>query len=142
MWHIFYTKHELYFFYFFFISSLIFKKRFLSKLKDTVSVSDKLGYIYWFAVLTTISCGFATGVYTTVKNRREMIENCQNKYRLYEEFWRRNSIGVPVDEIPWLANGDNRTDPIDIIFSRDTLHGLAEVNDLMYRIDFLDRILT
>lgn len=60
--------------------------RFEQELKETVTLSDRLGYIYWFAVLTTISCGFATGIYVTIINRTAMVQSCQQKFEALDDF--------------------------------------------------------
>lgn len=61
--------------------------RFIEAVAETTNLSDKLGYIYWFAVLVTISCGGATGVFMTMKNKHEMTIICQQKYEFYEKYW-------------------------------------------------------
>lgn len=68
------------------LPSSVHWKRFENQLRETVKWSDRLGYVYWFAVLTTISCGFATGVYVTITNRTAMIESCQQKLHVLEDF--------------------------------------------------------
>lgn len=96
-----------------------------------MSLSDKLGYIYWFAVLTTISCGCATGIYMTLTNKMAMVNSCQEKYELYEQFIQRNHIAF--EQVPWQIE-DNET-----IFSRNTLDGHDEINELEMRINYFDR---
>lgn len=56
---------------------------FKAALKDCVSTSDRIGYIYWFFVLITISCGGATGVFVTYKNRTAMERVCTDKLDYY-----------------------------------------------------------
>lgn len=101
--------------------------RFLEDLEKTVSLSDKLGFVYWFAVLTTISCGCATGVYVTLTNESAMVQSCQEKYQLYEHFAAKNQIVF--QPVP----GDNKT-----LFERNTLKGHDEINDLAWRIGFFE----
>lgn len=113
----------------------------MEQLKKTVNISDKLGYIYWFAVLTTISFGCMTGIYETLKNRNEMIDSCQAKYESYEHFWLRNNVTVPINTVPWTIDNGNKTNQMDSIFEREELHGLAEIYDLMHRIDVLDHLI-
>lgn len=96
-----------------------------------MNLSDKLGYIYWFAVLTTISCGCATGVYVTLTNKNAMVQSCQEKYEIYENFMFRHQIEF--DEVPWKIE-ENGT-----IFSRNTLNGHDEINEIAQRIGFFDR---
>lgn len=105
--------------------------RFLDNLDKTVSLSDKLGFVYWFAVLTTISCGCATGVYVTLTNKSAMVKSCQEKYDLYENFIESNRIDL--DQVPWPLV-DNGT-----IFTRNTLKGLDEINDLAWRINYFEQ---
>lgn len=47
-------------------------------------MSNRIGYVYWFSVLVTISFGFATGVFITHQNKMEMIETCNEKISFYE----------------------------------------------------------
>lgn len=56
---------------------------FQAELKDCVSTSDRIGYIYWFFVLITISCGGATGAFVTYKNRVAMERVCADKFDYY-----------------------------------------------------------
>lgn len=53
-------------------------------MKSTVTMSDLIGYVYWFSVIVTISFGCATGVFVTLKNRKEMILSCDEKLSFYE----------------------------------------------------------
>lgn len=46
-------------------------------------MSDRIGYIYWFFVLITISFGGATGVFVTLKNRNAMDTVCRSKLDFY-----------------------------------------------------------
>lgn len=61
--------------------------RFIEAVTATVNRSDKLGYIYWFAVLVTITCGGVTGIFMTLKNKHDMTIVCQQKHELYETYW-------------------------------------------------------
>lgn len=97
----------------------------------TVSLSDKLGFVYWFAVLTTISCGCATGVYMTLTNKSAMVKSCQEKYEFYENLIGRNRIDL--DQVPW-TRVDNGT-----IFTRHSLKGHDEINDLAWRINYIEQ---
>lgn len=83
------------------------------------------------AVLTTISCGFATGIYVTVTNKSAMVKSCQEKYEMYEDYLLAKQIKI--DPAPWMV-GENST-----IFSRQTLKGHDEINDLVLRIEFFDQ---
>lgn len=109
----------------------IIAKRFLDDLDNTISMSDKLGLVYWVAVLTTISCGFATGIYVTLTNKSAMVKSCQQKYELYEDFLLSKQIQF--DQVPWIF-GENET-----VFSRQTLKGRDEIDDLVLRIEFFDQ---
>lgn len=91
-----------------------------------------LGYVYWFAVLTTISCGCTTGIYVTLTNKSAMITSCQEKYRFYENFILNN--GIEIDEVPWMLIDNNHT-----IFERSVLKGHSEITDLAWRIGYLQR---
>lgn len=51
----------------------------------TITLSDRIGYVYWFSVLVTIHFGFATGVFVTHQNKMEMIETCHEKILFYEQ---------------------------------------------------------
>lgn len=105
-------------------------RRFLDDLDKTVTLSDKLGFVYWFAVLTTISCGCATGIYVTLTNRNEMVKSCQTKYEQYADLIARHQIDV--GEVPWKLT-ENGT-----IFSRNALKGLDEIDDLAWRINYFE----
>lgn len=124
---------EIWPFYFHFNTNQFqnFNFRFLDNLNNTVSLSDKLGYIYWFAVLTTISCGCATGIYVTLTTRNAMVQSCQEKYEIYENFILRHQIEL--GDVPWVIE-ENGT-----IFSRQTFTGHDEINDLAQRINFIDQ---
>lgn len=63
------------------------KFRFSEAIAETVNLSDKLGYVYWFAVLVTITCGGATGIFTTLKNKHDMTIICRQKHEFYETYW-------------------------------------------------------
>lgn len=108
-----------------------FIKRYLENLENTVNLSDKLGYIYWFAVMTTLSCGCATGVYVTLTNRNAMVQSCQEKYEMYETFILRNQIYFT--EVPWTIE-ENST-----LFSHQTQNGHDEINELEMRINHFDK---
>lgn len=110
---------------------LKFVKRFLNDLKQTVKWSDMLGYVYWFAVLSTISCGCATGIYVTLTNKNTMAINCQEKYQFFEEFITKN--GIEIDQVPW-ALIDNGT-----IFTRNKLKSNSEITDLAWRIRYFEQ---
>lgn len=56
---------------------------FNKSLRQCVSTSDRIGYIYWFFVLITISCGGATGIFVTYKNRVAMERICTDKLDYY-----------------------------------------------------------
>lgn len=105
-----------------------FVLRFLNELKQTIKWSDILGYGYWFAVLSTISCGCATGVYVTLTNKSAMIASCQEKYQFYEEFIASN--GIKIDKVPWKLI-DNGT-----FFTRNKLKGNSEIMEFVERIGY------
>lgn len=48
-----------------------------------VDVSDKIGYIYWVAVLTTISFGCVTGIYESYRHKSNMQTQCNDKLNFY-----------------------------------------------------------
>lgn len=48
-----------------------------------VNMSDKIGYIYWFFVLITISCGGVSGIFETVKYQRSMDTACTDRLNEY-----------------------------------------------------------
>lgn len=93
-------------------------------------MSDKLGFIYWFAVLTTISCGCATGVYVTIQNKNDMVESCQQKYKVYEDFLWSEHIDVSDD---FIANSSNQSS-----HHRERLDGHDEILDIQSRIEYID----
>ena len=72
-----------------------FSSRFVKDLNDTVNLSDKIGFIYWFAVLITISCGCVTGVYVTLTSKFDMRTICIEKFGLYDDVLIQNDIKVP-----------------------------------------------
>lgn len=109
----------------------MFIKRFLNELEQTVKWSDMLGYVYWFAVLTTISCGCATGIYVTLINKSDMVTSCQEKYQFYENFITSNRIEM--DQVPWMLI-ENGT-----IFTRNKQTSHSEIMDLAWRIGFLEQ---
>lgn len=112
--------------------------RFLNKLEETVKWSDILGYVYWFAVLTTISCGCATGIYVTRTNKSAMVTSCQEKYEFYENFIKIN--GINIEQPPWII-GDDENKINGSIFTRQTLRGHHEIGDLAWRIGYLEQIM-
>lgn len=67
----------------------------------------------------------------TVTNKSAMVKSCQEKYELYEDYLLANQIKI--DPVPWMV-GENST-----IFSRQTLKGHDEINDLVLRIEFFDQ---
>lgn len=69
--------------------------RFKKSLTDSVRISDKIGYIYWFFVLITISCGGATGVFVTYKNRVAMERVCADKLDFYAANYGGQLVGLP-----------------------------------------------
>lgn len=89
-------------------------------------MSDKLGYVYWFAVLTTISCGCATGIFVNIQNKNDMIERCQQKYKVYEDFLWSNHID-------FVANSSNQNS-----HHREKLYGHDEILDIQRRIEYFD----
>lgn len=52
-------------------------------LHSMVNMSDKIGYIYWVAVLTTISFGFVTGIFESYRHKRNMQTQCNNLLSFY-----------------------------------------------------------
>lgn len=60
-----------------------------------------------------------------------MVNSCQEKYEMYEHFIQRNHIAF--EQVPWQIE-DNET-----IFSRNTLDGHDEINELEMRINYFDR---
>lgn len=57
--------------------------RFKKSLKSMVNMSDKIGYIYWVAVLTTISFGFVTGIFESYRHKSNMQKHCNEKLNFY-----------------------------------------------------------
>lgn len=90
-----------------------------------------LGYVYWFAVLTTISCGCATGIYVTSTNKNSMVKSCQEKYQFYEDFI--TNYRIEIDKVPRMLI-DNGT-----IFTHSRLKGHSEIADLAWRIEYLEQ---
>lgn len=74
------------------IYSILCCGRFLRSLRHTAKLSDRIGYIYWVAVLTTITFGLATGVLVTLQNRQQMIGMCREKLQFYGEFSSQNNV--------------------------------------------------
>lgn len=68
---------------------------FTKSLRDCVSTSDRIGYIYWFFVLITISCGGATGVFVTHRNRTAMERVCADKLVYYADNYGGNKMPAP-----------------------------------------------
>lgn len=66
----------------------------------------------------------------TLSNKNAMVQSCQEKFELYENFISRNQIIF--DQVPW-ALIDNGS-----VFSRQTLEGHDEINDLAIRINFIE----
>lgn len=89
-------------------------------------MSDRLGYIYWFAVLTTISCGCTTGIFVTLTNKHEMINSCHEKYQIYEQFIAENHIDV--------GNSFRSINQTQVV-----LHGHDEILDIENRIELIDQ---
>lgn len=89
-------------------------------------ISDILGLTYWFAVLTTISCGCMTGIFVTLKNRNEMVKSCQQKYEIYENFILKNQLTYAYDSF-------NQTG-----FSREMFKGQDEIQDIQNRLQIFD----
>lgn len=100
--------------------------RFLDSLDQTVHMSDKLGFVYWFAVLTTISCGCATGIFVTIQNKSDMVKGCQQKYKAYEDFLWSKHIDVST------ANSSKGS------HHREKLNGHDEILDIQTRIEYFD----
>lgn len=86
------------------------QNRFEQELEDTVNWSDRLGYIYWFAVLTTISCGFATGIHVTLTNRNAMLQSCQQKFEAFDDFLAGHQITNSLSD----SNRSNHSYAMDI----------------------------
>lgn len=112
-----------------------FLQRFQRQLNETVNWSDRLGYGYWFAVLTTITCGFTTGIYVTLTNKSEMINSCQQKYQFLEDFILANRIEIP--NAIWLNNSNHETLEFNGHFSfHQSFRGHDELNILIDRIQY------
>lgn len=60
-----------------------------------------------------------------------MVHSCQEKYEIYENFMLRHQIEF--DEVPWTIEVNGT------IFSRHTLNGHDEINEIAQRIDFFDK---
>lgn len=100
-------------------------------MEKTVNWSNRIGYVYWFAVIQTISCGCATGIYVTLANKNEMVKSCQMKYDQYVNFVETHQINF--ENVPWepIENGSG--------FARHTLKGHAEINGLAWRINYFEQ---
>lgn len=61
-----------------------------------VNMSDKIGYIYWFCVLFTISFGGAAGIFTSIKNKTNMELICNQKLDYYEKYLNEQNIATPL----------------------------------------------
>lgn len=62
---------------------IIYRFRFKKSLRSMVNMSDKIGYIYWVAVLTTISFGFVTGIFESYRHKSNMQTKCNDKLNVY-----------------------------------------------------------
>lgn len=91
-------------------------------------MSDKLGFVYWFAVLTTISCGCATGIFVTIQNKNDMVESCQQKYNVYEDFLWSKQISADI-----MANAYNQSS-----HHRERFNGHDEIHDIQNRIEYIE----
>lgn len=69
--------------------------RFKKRLHSMVNMSDKIGYIYWFCVLFTISFGGAAGIYTSIKNKTNMELMCNQKLDYYVHYLNEENIAAP-----------------------------------------------
>lgn len=57
-------------------------------------MSDKIGFIYWFFVLVTISFGGITGIYMNQKYKNEMRIICNQELELYKSYFIGNDKNV------------------------------------------------
>lgn len=71
----------------------------MKSLKETVKWSDRIGFVYWLAVLSTIHFGLATSILTTMKNRLTMMDICRNQIQFYNEFYSNQNLDAlnPMD---------------------------------------------
>lgn len=137
-----------------------FNCRFIEDITDTVSMSDKLGYVYWFAVLVTITCGGATGIFMTLKNKHEMTIICQQKHEFYETYWSdaaaatvtttclendgNSSFAVStMGNVNWangIFNGSSVGSLVGIDAKRKNNDGVVGINELVARVNQFDKM--
>lgn len=121
-----------------------------------VKISDKLGYVYWFAVLVTITCGGTTGVFMTLKNKHEMTMVCQQKYELYETYLLSTDASAAtaatttimdvstMTNAKWdteATNGSRASSLIGIDAMRKNDDGAAGINELVTRVNHIEKML-
>lgn len=63
-------------------------------------MSDKIGFIYWFFVLVTISFGGITGIYMNHKYKNEMRTICSQELGLYKSYFIGNDKNVSSSPSP------------------------------------------
>lgn len=124
-------------------------------------MSDKLGYVYWFAVLVTITCGGATGIFMTRKNKHDMTIICQQKHEFYETYWSHaaaaaataaastttimaNDVNLSFDastmaNAKW-DNGSSVSSSVDIDAKRKNNDGVVGINELVARVNHFDKM--
>lgn len=121
-------------------------------------MSDKLGYVYWFAVLVTITCGGATGIFMTRKNKHDMTIICQQKHEFYETYWSHAApTPTPTTSTTIMANGENLSFPaltmanakwgngsassaVGIDAKRKNNDGVVGINELVARVNHFDKM--
>lgn len=127
----------------------------MDAITEMVKISDKLGYVYWFAVLVTITCGGTTGVFMTLKNKHEMTIVCQQKYELYESHLLSTEasaataatttiIDVPtMTDAKWDTEATNRSRASSLVgvdAMRKNNDGSAGINELVTRVNHIERM--
>lgn len=134
---------------------MTFNCRFIEDITNTVNMSDKLGYVYWFAVLVTITCGGATGVFMTLKNKQEMTIICQQKHEFYETYWSDAAAATPpmflendrsssfsvltMGNVNW-TNGSSVGSLVGIDAKRKNNDGVVGINELVGRVNHFDKM--
>lgn len=114
----------------------------MKAVNDTVNLSDKIGYIYWFFVLVTISCGCVTGIYMTLKNKHDMTIICQQKYQMYEYFLQINQMnGSTTDDVKILHKlTDNQKTTWNKHVMDKNNDDVVGINELYVRVNHLEKM--
>lgn len=140
------------------------KCRFIEAITETVNMSDKLGYVYWFAVLVTITCGGATGIFMTRKYKHDMTIICQQKQEFYETYWSHTATAAtatatatPTTSTTIMANDENlsfaaltmanakwdngsASSAVGIDAKRKNNDGVVGINELVARVNHFDKM--